>query len=155
MSGILPSIIFPSDIQAVQQRLGAAASGTDGSVGTCAKLDNATRAAWLSFYSAVQAYVAMKPAVIPWGSGEVATTGSLYDQGLSYEKELFAWQQKLSGVCALAVPVFDPTPIASPINDFVKWGAIAAGFLGSAYVVAKVVELIPKPAPRQPRELAR
>jgi hypothetical protein len=154
--GLLPHLVFPADIIAVQQRLLAAAQGTDESVKACATLDTPTRASWNHFFAAVQQFCALVPVVLlPTGVNEVATTGALMDQAEAYEDELFAWQHRLALTCTLTVPLFDPNAASKGQGDQVvsvfKYVAIAAGFVATAYGVAKLVELIPHPAPRAPK----
>jgi hypothetical protein len=152
--GLMPHIIFPSDIVAMQARLLAAAAGTDQSVQACPALDAPTRASWNYFYAAVQKFCALTPVYLfPTGETDVLATGSLMDQAEAYEDEVFAWQHRLAEHCTLTVPLFDPNAASKGQGDQVvsvfKYIAIAAGFVATAYGVAKIVELIPHPAPRK------
>lgn len=151
MGDILPSIIFPGDITALQTRLKAATQGTDVGVQACTTLDDASRSAWGAFYINVLAYCAQVPVYLfPTGANETGTTGTLYDRGVSLEKELFAWQQRLQGVsCALATPLYNPTPPKSSAVDLAEYAAIGIAAVASAYIVGKVVDLLSR-APTLP-----
>lgn len=138
MSGILPSIILPADIEAVQARLKASADGTNESVKACAALDAPTKASWSFFYAAVSAYCAVP---IHWYAN---TTGSLYERGLDYEAELLQYQELIQGKgCQLTVPLHDVTPPPPPAVDFAKWIAIGVTAAAGAYGLSKLVEIIP------------
>jgi hypothetical protein len=150
--GVFPSIIFPSDIVTLQQQLTAAVAGVDQTVTGCTSLDANTQASWASFKAAVQAYTALTPEAIPLGSNTMATTGGNYNQGLSYLKELAAWTQLLQGkgcTSTAPAPALPPTP-ADP-TAAIKWIAIGIGAVATAYVVAEVVQFIPRPEPRKLR----
>jgi len=146
---ILPSIIFPGDVKALQLRLQAATLATDAGVQQCAALDDSTRQGWGSFYVAAMSYVALVPVyALPIGKNETATTGTLYDRGLSLEQELFAWQKKLQGIkCALNVPLYDPTPPKSVLPNIIEWASVAVGAVAIAYVVDKGVGLVERVLP--------
>jgi hypothetical protein len=156
MGDILPSIIFPGDIKALQSRLKAATIGTDQSVQGCTTLDDATRSSWGAFYISVMEYVAQEPVYLfPTGENETGTTGTLYDRGQSLEKELFAWQGQIkSANCALTVPMYNPTPPKGALTDLVEYTAIGAAAVAGAYVVGKLVDFFGK-APRLPSAPAR
>jgi hypothetical protein len=147
MSGILPSIWFPSDLRAVQQQLLADSAGVDQTVAGCPSLDAPTRASWASFYAGVKQFGSID-------YGWTNTSGAAADQAQLLQRELFAWEQKLSTTCKLTVPTVDPTKTAgadaaSGLNNALKFGAIAAGFIGSAYIVGKVLDWLPKPPARR------
>ena len=145
MSGVLPSIIYPSTVADEQKRLAAALDGTNTSVAACASLDTPSRTAWGLFYGAALGFTKEDPGYFG--------LGTMMDRAQSYEAELLAWQQKLSSSCSLGIPLFDPNPPTSPqIFSYIMWTAIA---LGGAYVVGQVVAFVPKPAPRAPRALAK
>jgi hypothetical protein len=156
MGDILPSIIFPGDITALQSRLKAATLGTDQSVQACTTLDDATRSSWGAFYISVMEYVAQVPVyLLPTGENETGTTGTLYDRGQSLEKELFAWQAQIKAAnCALTVPMYNPTPPKSALTDLVEYAAIGVAAVASAYIVGKVVDFFGK-APRLPSAPSR
>jgi hypothetical protein len=131
------------DIQDLQRDLGATLQATKTAVDACTALDVATRAQWQTWFVGANDFVLSEASWI--------NTGTQADRGQKYEAELFAWQQKLSKVCNIAVPAIDPNfnkPDLTGLDQVLRYGAIIAGFLGTAYVVGKVVEFIPKPVKR-------
>lgn len=137
MGAILPSVIMPSDIRAVQARLTGAVGAVQNTVDACPGLDGPTRASWVAFAVGVTTY-AQTP--VHWYSN---TTGSMYDLGLSYEQQILAWQDLLQQKgCALTSPKFDPTPPTPALLDAVKWLSIGAVAVAGAYGVSKLVEII-------------
>lgn len=146
MSGILPDIYLPSDMRALQARLLAAAQGTDESVRTCGAIDMPTRAAWGLFYIQLSDFAVEDPGTIFFGSR--------VDRAKELETELFAWQQKIAKSCALAVPKIDPSqdpnaPKTDAVVKAIQYASVAAIVVGGAYVVGKVVGLLPHPASAQ------
>lgn len=145
MSGVLPSIIYPSTVADEQKRLLASLQGTDDGVQTCTSLDDATRASWGQFYITVKEFCAESPGVFG--------LGTMMDRAQGYEGELAAWQKLIASKgCALTVPTFDPNAPPPGGSDLVKslqyvmWTAVA---LGGAYVVGQVASFIPKPPSRK------
>lgn len=140
----LLKIWTPGDLHAIQQQLLADASGVDQTVASCAKLDAPTRASWASFYAGIKDYGAID-------YGWFTTTGEAADRAQFLQRELYAWQQKLSATCKLSVPSVDPNkpPGGDDLATALKYGAIAAGFVGSAYIVGKVLDWLPKPPVRR------
>jgi len=144
---------FPGDLQAVQQQLLADASGVDQTVTGCTGIDAATKASWESFYLGLKAFGAQS-------FGWFNTTSAAADQAQLLQRELYAWEQKLSTTCKLTVPMVDPTQTSgaaasSNLMTAVKYGAVIAGFVGSAYIVGKTLEWLPKPPAREKRLPAR
>jgi hypothetical protein len=144
---VLGNWLWPSDMRALQARLLADAQGTDSSVRNCSALDQATRASWGDFY--IQ--------VVDFASSEVPTLffGSRVDHAQELESQLFAWQQKLSRVCALTLPPANPaadkplSPQADALTKAIQYGSVAAIVVGGAYVIGKLIALVPLPAPRK------
>lgn len=159
MSGITWGLLTPDQIAAGQRALAADAAGVDASVKACASADQALLDAWAAFYQTVQAFCAEKPVwFFPWSAGEVLTTRGLAFQWQTLSQELYAWKQKLSTRCALAVPQgFDPTappppdPNAILASSAVKYLAVGAIFVSTAVVVGGIIARIPKPARRVDR----
>jgi hypothetical protein len=139
MSGILPTIIYPSTVQDEQARLGAALDGTDASVRACANLDAATRTSWGLFYATARGFTKEQPG---WFG-----LGSMMDRVEKYEAELLSWQQKLSSTCALGVPLFNPNP--PEISQGLQYLAWGVGTVAAAYIVGRVISVIPKATKRE------
>jgi hypothetical protein len=134
VSTLLPTIIYPATVSDYNKRLLAAAGGTDTSVKACTTLDSSTRTSWTLFYAALVGFSNEDPG---WFG-----LGSRMDRAESYGAELAAWQDKLSKVCALGVPQFNPnTPPTdlAKITQYVAWGVGAFAF---AYAVGKVADVV-------------
>jgi hypothetical protein len=140
MSGILPSIIYPSTVSDEQARLKAALTATNNAVASCAQLDATTRSNWTLFYGAALGFCNETPG---WFG-----LGTMMDRVQSYETELVSWQATLGKTCTLGVPGFDPnvpnpgTQAAVQALQYVAWGL---GALAGAYIVGQVISIIPKP----------
>lgn len=134
---ILPTFWFHGDIVDLQARLKNGLDATDRSVSSCGALDDATKASWASFYKLASGFCNESAAWL--------NTGQQADVGQGYESDLVAWQQKLSVKCALSAPFYNPPGGSNEKNSTVKYIAIAAGVLGTAYVVGQVAAFIPRP----------
>jgi hypothetical protein len=147
MSG-LPTFAYAATVVDRQKRLAAALKATDDSVQACPALPDATRAGWGQFYTTVMAFCRED---VGWYQGFLRA-GAMVDQSEAYGSELFAWQQRLSTWnCASANPVFDPNAASAmtpATTNLLQWGMYATLAIAGAYVVGKVVGVIPKPASR-------
>jgi hypothetical protein len=146
-----------SDLINLQKQLAADALNTNQTVAGCTNLDPATQTQWASFYAQVNAFTAQTPVwLFAWGANEVLATGTRVDETQALQRELYAWQQKLSTKCTFAAPIVAPgTPPGPDFNTSLKYIAITAGFLGGAYVVARVASLLPSARERERRSVRR
>jgi hypothetical protein len=154
-------IITAGDVQAEQARTLASAQTTDQAVQACTTMDAATKSEWATFYGTLTAWC-QTPVVNFWtpflSTGTVVVTGDTGDTMMAYETQLQAWQQKIAGICKATPPgltTFDPDPAGAQATQWLRYGAIIAGFIGTAYVVGEVVQFIPKPIARAPKKVAR
>ena len=135
MSGILPSIIYPSTVSDEQARLAAALTGTNASVTACAQLDPSTRTSWGLFYATALGFTKESPGIFG--------LGTMMDRAQNYEAELLAWQKTLAKTCPLGIPQFDTNP---PFNtdalQYIAWGL---GAVAGAYLVGQVLSFVPRP----------
>lgn len=140
-------IVFPGDIASEQKRAQATADGINTAVASCTGLDPALKAQWTAFYQGLTDFTSKAPGWFPWS--DLPTTANAGDTMLTYERELSAWQQKLSAVCPGVVTnfqVFQPSPpIDLPPNalTFAKYLGIAAVAIAVVWGVSRVVPLIP------------
>jgi hypothetical protein len=115
------------------------AQGTDSSVQACTGISSTDKSSWTTFYTALQGFCAQVPAnFFPTGN-EVLQTSGLYDQLEVYQRQLYAWQQKLSKTCSISVPVVDPTTPPSGVENITKYLAIGAVALGAAWIASSLV----------------
>ena len=133
---ILPHIIFPSDIHAVQARLASAVVGLDQTIDACTSLDAGTRTSAKSFVAGAKIYVTT---TIWYGN----TTGTFYDRGLDLERELLDWQKKLAGKgCDLKSPAHEPPPPEGDLGAALMWLGIGVTAAAGAYGISKLVPLV-------------
>jgi hypothetical protein len=143
-------LVTPDDIKNEQSDLKTAAIETNASVVACTGLDQATRTGWDAFYKDVLAFCQEVPVwYFPTGTNEVVMSSNMLEHAQQLRANLLSHQQMLSKACKLSVPLFDPTkPPDTSLNTLttaIRYGAIIAGFLGTAYIVGKAAEFIPKP----------
>lgn len=129
------------DIQGLQQDLLGTLAATNIAVTACTALDPTTLGEWQTWYAGAYSFATTDAAWL--------NTGTQADLGQQYQRELYAWQQRLSKTCSIAVPAVDPDknqPDLTGVNQALRYAAIIAGFLGTAYIVGKAVEVLPKRA---------
>jgi hypothetical protein len=151
----LPTFWTPSGLRAKQQEVADRAKAFDRSVKSCPSLSSQQVANWNDFYTRLTLFTGTSfgwlTTVTPNGGTEAGGgTGETADQLEEYERNLCSWGQRLEGWnCALNVPNLDPNPPSNnTLVNALRYGAVIAGFLGTAYAVGKVVEFLPKPAKR-------
>lgn len=163
---ILATVIFgklwsPGDLRRLQTDVSDQAKKLDLAITSCPTVSAAQLAAWRSTMTKVADFVGTDfgwlTTTLPDGSWSFwGGDKSVADRGQELTRELYAQGQMLEGQkCTLAAPNLDPDADSKKTErnldrfaSIVKYGGVAAAFLGTAYVVGKVVELIPKPAPR-------
>lgn len=141
MSGILPTIIYPSTVTDYNTRLQAAAAGTDTSVKACTTLDTQTKTGWALFYAALSSFTAEDIGIFG--------LGSRMDRAESYGSELAVWQEKLSKTCALGVPLFNPNTPPTDVVKLLQYIAWGAGAIAGAYVIGRVLDYVPIPTTKR------
>lgn len=149
-------VVFASDVAAEQARTLSNAQATDAAVQSCTALDATTKSEWAAFYGQLTRFCQTPVYNFPrpWVSNYLLADGNTGNTMLAYESQLQAWQQRISALCTNAPPsltTFDPNPAGIQVSGWLKYGAIIAGFVGTAYVVGEVapiiaetLELIPK-----------
>jgi len=139
--GLWPRIIFPSDIANEQAALRSALESTNVDVQSCTALDPNEKTAWGLFYGTAIAFCDEEP-------GWLSSTGSMMNQAEKYEDELVLFQQKLAKTCKISAPNYAPPTAPDSITVALQYVAWTVGAIAGAYVVGKVVSVLPKPAPR-------
>jgi hypothetical protein len=139
-ASMLPTWIYPSTCRDAQARLLAAVRGTDQSVQQCASLDTATRASWGDFYAAAVEFALADPGLFG--------LGARMDQVQAYGFALCQWQDKIQAAsCTLTVPQYNPeAPSSDNFVKAVQYGSVAAVAVAGAWLLGKLIELLPKPA---------
>jgi hypothetical protein len=156
------------DLIAAQKKLCASTASTNTSVTACTQLDATTQSQWAAWYATTTAFCAEVPVLLlPTGSNETLATGSFIDQLELFQRELLAWQQRLSVKCSLApvVPLQAPNSVSNlfsglsnpETNRTIQYVAAASAVIAAAYLGTKVVDLLPsaKTRARAARERER
>jgi hypothetical protein len=129
---------------AAEKLLASSAFGVDQAVQACSSLDDATRAGWGVFYVTVIDFTKEEPSFF--------NLGKMMDRVLAYNDQLSKWQDLLESKGCKTTPrlvIERPgTPLGEEIVAGLKYVAVAIAFAGSAYVVGKVVALIPTASQR-------
>jgi len=152
-TGILPSLWTPTELKSAQQQLLAQATSVNAGVTACTSLDAPTKAAWTTFFTQLTAFCNTSFGWLTttnpdgswsWGGG----TGVTADAIEQYGRTLYAWQLKLSKTCSLGSPIVNPdaNPGAAATTDIVKYAALGAAFLATAWAVSRVVSVLPRSA---------
>ena len=128
MSDILPTVVWPSDVDAQKRRLDPDFRATDRAVAACSELGAGQRAAWGDFY---RAWSSFRDEETP-----VFGAANKMGEALAYEARLAAWQATLKSSCALDAPHVTPATFDA---SWIKWGAIAVAVVGVAYLASPLV----------------
>ena len=146
-------VALPSDAALALQRLAADSAAVNASVQGCPSLDAATHAEWAAYYSYLKTFTAQTPVwFFPTAPTDVLTTGYLSEDIIQNQRQLLAWQQRLSTKCT-APPVEDPGALSSTAKllgqtlggtaSLVPWIAGAVAVVAAAYLGGKVITLLP------------
>ncbi len=150
-------IVTASDIESEQARTLASANATDLAVQSCTTLDDGTKAQWALFLAELRDFCS-RPVCnfwYPWmPSNCLMATASTGDTMVAHEAQLVGWQGRINPKCTNAPPgltPYNPTPAGEAVTQWLKYGAVIAGFVGSAYVVSQVVPFVAalRPAPKK------
>lgn len=125
----LGSLVGPSSVALLQEKLFNDFTAVDHDVSLCTKLSAAERTNWITFVHTFENWYNVDPD--SWGS--YWTEGSLYDTGLELQTQIIAWQQKLQTEgCALSEPLISSPPPG------IDWGTIKTIFVAAAVIGAAV-----------------
>ena len=155
-------IVSASDIQAEQARTLASAQTTDTTVQACTTIDATSKSEWETFYASLTAWCQRPVCNFYWYPGIpsncIIATADAGDTMLAFENQLQAWRRKISGLCAGSAPgltTFNPNPAGAQATEWLRYLAIIAGFVGTAYAVAEVAGVVGLFAAARPRPLPR
>lgn len=137
-----------SDVVRLQNKLKTGITTTNTAVMASTKLDAATRAAWTAWYTNTLDFCDSDAAWID--------TGSDADEGQRLERELVDWQHKLIGGGVVIPGALYTSPDGKPFIDSdmektIRYIAVGAGILGTAYIVGEIMPHIPYAAPKAVR----
>jgi hypothetical protein len=130
--GLLPTIVWPSDVDAYRRKVDPDMRATDAAVKLCT-LAEGVRAGWDAFFKSWVSFFNET------GCGFlVFGCANKFDEARDYEKKLAEWQAELQAKgCALNSPKVRPpeAPDLSPL----KWVAGAAALIAIAYIASPLI----------------
>lgn len=132
MGGLLPTVVWPSDVDALKRKYDPDFVATDAAVKACgSKLDAPTAKAWSDFYASWRAFFAE--------STPLFGSANKYDEANGYAESLAHWQGMLGPLCTLAAPAIVPPSVqAANELDALKWLAGAAIVVAAVYALRTV-----------------
>lgn len=126
-------LVGPANVEQLQTKLFNDFTAVDHDVATCAAFSKVEKDNWVLFIHSFEAWYNIDP--YSWSG--YWSAGDLYDQGLQFQTQLIAWQQKIQSVgCALTEPLIAPPP------QGVDWSSLKV-IAASVAVVAGAVLLFP------------
>jgi hypothetical protein len=128
-AGFLPTVVWPSDVDALKRTLGPDFRATDAAVQACAALPAGVATAWGDEFRAWRAFEAE--------STPIFGAANKYDEARAFEARLSDWQAKIGTTCPLHSPRV--TPPTAPDLSALKWLAVAVGVVGAAYLLSPLV----------------
>lgn len=125
----LPTVVWPSDVEAKKRQLDPSWRATSGAVEQCARLDPATVKAFRDDANAWRAFY----------DEPVPTFGAAnkWEEAKKFEQRLADWQDKLARLCALPSP--NVRPDQGPDTSALKWVAGAVIVAAIVYGVRTVL----------------
>jgi hypothetical protein len=146
-------VVTPDDIKDEQRTLSDAAADLDAIVSHCTGLDAGKKAAWETLYASIQSFCQEVPVwFIPSGSNEVVMSSNMLERAIQYQHNVANYRKAFTKPCNITTPGYDPykqNDTGDQILQALRYAAIIAGFVGTAYVVGKTVEVIQDFEPRR------
>ena len=129
-SGWLPTIVWPSDVDAYKRKIDPDMRATDATVSRCANLPSGEAVAWGDFFATWKKF----------NDEPTPTFGAAnkFDEAKSFELRLQEWQKKIAETCKLNAPQIRPDA-GAPDTSGLKWIAAAVIVVGIAYVASPFV----------------
>lgn len=127
--GWLPTVVWPSDVEAYKRKLDPDFRATDAAAKACTTLDAGELSAWTDFNKAWRDFA----------DAPTSTFGSAnqYDAAKEFEIRLQAWQALIAKSCKLNSP--GVVPPSGPDTSVIKWAAAAAIAIALAYVASPLI----------------
>lgn len=129
-SGWLPTVVWPSDVDAYKRKLDPDFSATNSTASRCANLPAGEAMAWGEFF-------------LSWTKFRdegscIFGCANKYEEARSFELRLHEWQKKLSETCKLNAPAINPEA-GAPDTSGIKWIAAAVIVVGVAYIASPLI----------------
>lgn len=130
---VLPTVVWPSDVEAKKRQIDPSMQSTNEAVRTCAAVDDGSRRAWGQFFAAWSSFRAES---VPWFGA-----ANKYDEALDYGRQLAGWQEQLRAKCTIpGPPPISPKELDESTISAVKWGAAAVIAVAVVYGVRTVLK---------------
>jgi hypothetical protein len=132
MGDILPTVVWPSDVDAKKREIDPSMQATNAVVTTCGGVTAEERLAWSQFFGAWTAF--RNEATPTFGAA------NKYDEAKRFAVSLLAWRATIQNRCALVGP--DPPQDATTPEtaiSAIKWIAIAVVAAAVTYGAVQVV----------------
>ncbi len=130
IGGILPDVVYPSDVTKRKARIDPSMVATDAAVKACAAVLPAERLAWDAFYANWRAWFATPE---PWFFG----AANDWEETKALEAQLAGWQAELRQKCSIPGPVVQDDTILDLSG--LKWVAGAGIAIAAAYLLGPIV----------------
>lgn len=130
IGGILPAVVWPSDVDKLKKRIDPQMVATDTGVAACAALEPGERSAWKAFYAAWRVFYAT-PVPFLFGSSND------WDDATAFELQLAGWQEELRKKCPIPGPVVKP-PEGLDLSAL-KWASAAVIAVAGVYAVTRIL----------------
>lgn len=132
MAGLLPTVVWPSDVDAKKRQIDPSMQATNAAVIACAALDPATKKAWGDFFAA---WVSFRDE-----GGCVFGCANKYDEANAFAKQLAAWQDSIRPKCSVpGPPPIPPDELNETSIGAIKWAAAAVIAVAVVYGVHTVM----------------
>ncbi len=133
IGGILPDVVWPSDVRALKLRLDPSMRATDAAVATCTALEPGEKQAWQVFYLAWRVWFETPEPLLLGASPQ-------WDNTKRIEAQLADWQAQLRQKCPIPGPIVeDETKLDL---SGLKWVAAAVIVAAAAYAVVSVRTIV-------------
>lgn len=131
MGDVLPTVVWPSDVEAKKRQIDPSMQATNQAVFSCTALDDGSRMAWSKFFAA---WISFRAEDVPWFGA-----ANKYDEALDYGRQLGGWQDQLRAKCTIpGPPPIAPKELEESTISAVKWGAAAVIAVAVVYGVRTV-----------------
>ena len=131
IGGILPDVVWPSDVRELKLRIDPSMVSTDAAVKSCTTISDGEREAWGLFYAAWRVWFA---APEPWIFGASVD----WDNTKALEAQLAGWQEQLRQKCNVPGPIVqDDTKLDLSGLKWVAAAVIVASLAYTARIVLK------------------
>jgi hypothetical protein len=157
---VFGKIWTPNDLALLQAQLLTQANNLNTAVAACTTLGSDVKTAWATDFARFKTFAETQ---YGWITNESAgstsfggVTKGVADQAVLITQQLYDWARDIQSLgCTLNAPIQNPNPPQPPAQWPValKYAAIAAGFVGTAYAVGQIASTVRLFESRSTKEL--